>query len=156
MSFPGPLDWADLDAAVLDTRTLYDVLVLRAAVFVVEQQCAYADPDGVDLEPGTRHLLGRSDGRLAAYARILPPDSAHRTPRIGRVVVAEEERGGGLGRQLVERALASCREHHPGRAVEMGAQTYLTGFYRSLGFTEVGEPYVEDGIPHVWMRRQPD
>jgi hypothetical protein len=43
------------DAATdaLDARTLYGILALRAAVFVVEQDCVYLDPDGRDLEPGS-------------------------------------------------------------------------------------------------------
>ena len=68
--------------------TLYDVLALRSAVFVVEQECAYQDLDGRDLLEGTRHLIGRQ-GTIAAYARILAPErrSTRRTPRIGRVIV---------------------------------------------------------------------
>ena len=148
--------WADTAASDLDAATLYAVLVLRSEVFVVEQECAYPDPDGLDLRPGTRHLLGTDDrGRLVAYARVLGPDEQHAEPRIGRVVVARAERGGQLGRRLVEQALAVCSRHWPGRPVALGAQAHLVGFYASLGFTPVGEEYVEDGIPHQWMRRDP-
>ena len=48
------------------------MLALRSAVFVVEQECAYQDPDGRDLLEGTRHLIGRQ-GAVTAYARILAP-----------------------------------------------------------------------------------
>jgi ElaA protein len=130
------------------------VLALRSAVFVVEQECAYQDPDGLDLLDGTRHLIGMSgDDGIAAYARVLAPDANHPTPRIGRVIVSDRVRGQQLGRRLMERALACCEEHWPGQPVELGAQAHLTGFYGSLGFRAVGEPYDEDGIWHVWMRR---
>jgi ElaA protein len=148
-----PLTWVDLAVADLDVATLYDVLVLRSAVFVVEQDCVYQDPDGLDLRAGTRHLIGRQDG-IAAYARVLAPDAEHPTPRIGRVIVSGRTRGQQLGRRLMERALASCEEHWPGEPVELGAQAHLAGFYGSLGFAAVGEPYDEDGILHVWMRRE--
>ncbi|WP_030483622.1 GNAT family N-acetyltransferase [Nocardioides aequoreus] len=149
------LTWSDVAAADLDAASLYDALVLRAAVFVVEQECAYADPDGTDLGPGVRHLLGRDDeGALAAYARVLPPDASYDAPRIGRVVVAPAARGAGLARRLMTEALAICEREWPGRAVELGGQAHLVGFYAGLGFESVGEGYVEDGIPHQWMRRE--
>ncbi len=149
------LTWTDLAAADLDAATLYDALVLRADVFVVEQECAYADPDGADLGPGVRHLLGRDEaGSLAAYARVLPPDASYDAPRIGRVVVAPAARGAGLARRLMAEALAVCAREWPERAVELGGQAHLVGFYAGLGFAPVGEGYVEDGIPHQWMRRE--
>lgn len=149
-----PVVWSDLASAEIDASSLYDVLMLRSAVFVVEQDCAYLDPDGLDLLEGTRHLTGRVQGGIAAYARLLAPDDEHPTPRIGRVIVSDAVRGQQLGRRLMERALASCEEHWPGEAVELGAQAHLSGFYGSLGFTAVGEPYDEDGILHLWMRRE--
>ena len=145
--------WADLDRAHLDARTLHDVLLLRSQVFVVEQECAYQDVDGLDLAEGTRHLIARSDGTIAAYARILAPGADRPTPRIGRVIVAPEHRGEQLGRALMQRALEVCEQHWPGQPVELGAQDHLRGFYASLGFQAQGEPYDEDGIAHVWMRR---
>lgn len=153
MSSAPAVVWSDLASSEVDAATLYDVLVLRSAVFVVEQDCVYQDPDGLDLLVGTRHLVGRSEGGIAAYARILAPDENHLTPRIGRVIVTGAVRGQQLGRRLMERALAACEEQWPGQAVELGAQAHLSGFYGSLGFTAVGEPYDEDGILHQWMRR---
>lgn len=153
MSLTAPVTWSDLAASEIDVRTLYDVLVLRSAVFVVEQDCVYQDPDGLDLLAGTRHLVGRFEGGITAYARLLAPDDHHEVPRVGRVIVSDAARGQQLGRRLMERALASCEEHWPGQAVELGAQAHLSGFYGSLGFLALSEPYDEDGILHVWMGR---
>ena len=147
------LTWSEVGGGELDVATLYDVLALRSAVFVVEQECAYQDIDGLDLEAGTRHVVGREDGAIAAYARILAPgrrapDAPHRPgdrERVGEGPAARP-RADGAGAGELCRALA-------GRGVELGAQAHLTGFYASLGFETVGEPYDEDGIPHVWMRR---
>jgi ElaA protein len=153
MSRADDVVWSEIEAGDLDTRTLYDVLALRSEVFVVEQACAYQDVDGLDLVDGTVHVVGRGAASIAAYARILAPDDARPTPRIGRVIVARPARGRQLGRPLMRRALACSEERWPGQAVELGAQQHLTGFYGSLGFEAVSEPYDEDGIPHVWMRR---
>lgn len=146
------LTWSDLTVEELDVTTLHDVLALRSAVFVVEQQCAYLDVDGLDLAPCTRHVVGRLDDQIIGYARILAPDGRHATPRIGRVIVSGNARGRRLGRSLMEQALAVCERHWPGGGAELGAQAHLTDFYASLGFETVGEPYDEDGILHVWMR----
>ncbi|MCW2818271.1 MAG: family N-acetyltransferase [Marmoricola sp.] len=154
---PGPdsgLTWSDLAVADLDVPVLHGVLALRAEVFVVEQACAYLDVDGADLAPGTRHLVGRVGDDLAAYARLLAPDDRHAAPRIGRVVVDPHHRASGTGRALMTEALEACERHWPGQPVELGGQAHLVGFYTSLGFEPVGEEYVEDGIPHVWMRRE--
>lgn len=148
--------WSEVAAADLDAASLYAVLVLRAEVFVVEQECVYQDPDGLDLLEGSRHVIGRDEGigrGIAAYARVLAPDAEHATPRIGRVIVAPAARGRRLARELMQRALACCEEQWPGEPVELGAQAHLAEFYGSLGFEPVGEPYDEDGILHVWMRR---
>jgi len=67
--------------------------------------------------------------------------------------VAPSARGQRLARGLMQRALDTCAQRWPDKAVELGAQAHLTGFYGSLGFEAVSEPYDEDGIPHVWMRR---
>ncbi|SDS86741.1 ElaA protein [Nocardioides scoriae] len=160
MNAPPPLTpptWREVPAGELDVRTLHDVLKLRSAVFVVEQDCAYQDVDGQDLLEGTVHLLAETEigsgAGLAAYARVLGPDAEHDAPRIGRVIVTGAARGQQLGRRLVERALEVCAREHPGRAVELGGQAHLVPFYASLGFEPVGEVYDEDGIAHQWMRR---
>lgn len=146
--------WTEVAGTELDPATLYAVLRLRSAVFVVEQDCAYQDVDGLDLLDGVVHVLARDGDRITAYARVLPPDAGHATPRIGRVIVDPGARGQHLGRRLVRRALVTCTACWPGSAVELGAQAHLTGFYGGLGFEAVGEPYDEDGIAHVWMRRE--
>lgn len=135
----------------LDAFTLYALLRLRSDVFVVEQQCPYPDLDGRDLEPGTRHVWytePHSDEPLA-YLRLL--SDVDGAVRIGRVVTAKGARGSGLSRQLLSAALDLLPTGTP---TVLDAQSYLVEFYASLGFAPTGPEYVEDGIPHVPMRRQ--
>jgi ElaA protein len=134
-----------LSFEALDAHTAYDVWRLRQDVFVVEQECPYADLDGRDPEPGTRHVLLRDHDRLVGYARVVDDGEVW---RIGRVVLAREARGGGLADSLVTTALADC----VGRDVVLDAQAPLAGWYASFGFTVAGEEFLEDGIPHVPMR----
>jgi len=70
---------------------------------------------------------------------------------LGRVAVRAEYRRLGLGRDVMSRALVFCDSRWP--AVRLSAQLYLKPFYESLGFTAVGESYLEDDIPHIEMLR---
>lgn len=134
----------------LDAATLYALLKLRADVFVVEQECAYPDIDGRDTEPGTRHLWYEVDRRPVAYLRMLidegPTGPVH---RIGRVVTAPAARGDGLAGQLLTAALAVVGDD----PAVLDAQAHLAKFYAKYGFAPSGPEFIEDGIPHLPMRR---
>lgn len=132
----------------LTALQVYQVLALRAEVFVVEQNCPYLDPDGKDLN--ALHLLGYADEELAAYARILPGKSE---AIIGRVVVGALYRRHGFGRTLMQEAIAAAAALSPTGRIRISAQCYLTAFYESLGFVSEGTPYLEDDIPHIAMTR---
>jgi ElaA protein len=134
--------WATF--AELDTTTLYRLLRLRVDVFVVEQQCAYPDLDGRDLEAGTLHGWIEDVAGPVAYVRLLFEPGA---TRIGRVATAPAHRGSGLAARLVEAALA--RSVGP---VVLDAQSRLCEWYRRYGFVATGPEYLDDGIPHVPMR----
>lgn len=145
--------WARFEDLGVDD--LHDALALRVAVFVVEQQCPYAEVDGLDRHAW--HLLGRDGaGQLQAYLRVLDPGCRHPEPSIGRVVTRPERRGTGLGRALLREGLAGCARLHPGLSNRIGAQQRLQGLYESLGWRAVGPAYLEDGIVHVEMLRPAD
>jgi ElaA protein len=133
--------------AELDAATLYAVLAARARCFVVEQRCAYQDPDGKDFV--CQHLLARDEGRLLAYLRIVPPGLSFPEHAIGRVLTLPEARGQGLARRLMEHAL-----HVLGPvAVCVSAQVQLVDWYGSMGFVATGSVYEEAGVAHRNMRR---
>jgi len=145
--------WTCVPFKELTTEQLYDVLALRSEVFVVEQNCVFLDIDGLDRQ--TWHLLGQGDdGQLLAYVRLIPPGIKAPDALIGRVVTAPAARGGGTGRQLMNEALAQCERLWPGQPITLHAQAHLELFYGSFGFTPVGEQYMEDGIPHIEMRKE--
>lgn len=144
------VDVHDAATADLDARTLYGILALRSAVFVVEQDCVYLDPDGRDLEPGARQLWIERDGSVVATLRMLR--DADGVVRIGRVATAGPARHSGLAEALMRRAL----ELAAGDEVQLGAQTYLEGWYAKFGFVRAGADYDEDGIPHLPMRLRRD
>ena len=145
--------WTCKHHSELDTRELYGFLALRCQVFVVEQNCPYLDVDGQDLEAETCHVMAWEDGVLLAYLRLLDPSTQGGDVVIGRVVSAAESRGRGLGHGLMERALDEAARRWPGMPVYLSAQAHLQGYYGRYGFSPVTEVYLDDGIPHVGMRR---
>ncbi|MEU4742240.1 GNAT family N-acetyltransferase [Actinosynnema sp. NPDC023658] len=159
-SHPYPATLRRQWSADLTTDQLYAVLKLRSDVFVVEQNCPYPELDGRDLEPTTRHFWLEAEvpspaaepaggPQPQAYLRLLEEPGG--TFRIGRVCTARAARGRGYSRRLLEAALAEV-----GRVeCVLDAQTYVADFYASFGFRPQGAEFIEDGIPHLRMRRSP-
>ncbi|WP_433263936.1 GNAT family N-acetyltransferase [Actinosynnema sp. CS-041913] len=148
-SHPYPAKLRRKWSADLTSAQLYALLKLRGEVFVVEQSSAYPELDGRDLEPDTRHFWLEADGspEPQAYLRLL--EESDGTFRIGRVCTARAARGRGYSRRLMEAALVEV-----GRQVcVLDAQTYVADFYASFGFMPEGSEFIEDGIPHLRMRR---
>lgn len=147
------VDWQWKRFAELAPAELYSLLAARAAVFVVEQACAFLDFDGLDA--CAWHLLGwAAQGEaptLAAYLRLIEPGRKYPEPSIGRVLTTAAFRGTGLGRAAMREGVARAALLYPGRAIRIAAQQRLERFYQELGFRSVSAPYVEDGIAHVEM-----
>jgi ElaA protein len=134
---------------------VYEILKLRQEVFIVEQNSICADADGLDRE--AQHLMGWEEGRLDAYARILPPGNKYPEHSIGRVIIRPDARGDGFGFALLAESLRRIRIAHGDLTpIRISAQAHLARrFYGRVGFVAVSDPYLEDGIPHVEMLRSP-
>ena len=137
----------------LTPREVHDILQARAAVFVVEQTCAFQDVDGAD--PECWHLFARGEGGpIVAYCRLVPPGLKYPEPSIGRVITSTSARRTGAGRALMREAVARAETLWPRTPLRIGAQMYLKAFYEGFGFRQSSEPYDEDGILHIEMIRQ--
>ncbi|MDH4584003.1 GNAT family N-acetyltransferase [Pseudomonas sp. BN415] len=147
------ITWSCKHHSELDTHELCCFLALRCRVFVVEQNCPYLDVDGQDLEAGTCHVMAWEQGTLLAYLRLLDPATQGGDVVIGRVVSAAQARGRGLGHGLMERALDEAGKRWPGMPVYLSAQAHLQDYYGRYGFLPVTDLYLDDGIPHIGMRR---
>lgn len=130
----------------LNAPTLFGILRLRQDVFVVEQDCVYADIDDRDVEPRSLHLWAEEDGTVVSCLRLL--DEGAET-RIGRVCTSPSARHRGLAGALISRAL----ELGADRPTVIAAQAHLEEWYAKFGFVVCGGQFVEDGIRHVPMRR---
>ena len=70
--------------------------------------------------------------------------------RIGRIVTVAAARGQGLAGRLVEHFLGDL----PTGPWVLDGQAHLADWYRRFGFEVSGDEYLDDGIPHVPMRRE--
>lgn len=147
------MQWVTHTFDSLSASELYELLRLRSRVFHLEQNCAYVDTDNKDQH--SIHILGYEEGKLIAYARILPPGLSFKEISIGRVVTDPDLRGRGLGKDLMKICLEHIQKTHGSIPVRICAQCYLKKFYSAFGFVEEGEEFLEDNIPHIEMLKQP-
>ena len=131
--------------AELTAEELYEILRVRSDVFIVEQNCAYPDIDGIDRF--SMHLYGTEDGKIVSYLRIYPKEKG--IYQIGRVLTAV--RGKGYGSEILQRGIDWISQREDARSVYIEAQCYAEGFYEKAGFRVSSEEFLEDGIPHAAM-----
>lgn len=136
----------------ISAKELYQILRLRSAVFVVEQDCVYQDIDNKD--EYAFHIIGKIGHEIVAYARCFPPEFYFEDAAIGRVLVTDSFRGFGYAHQLIDTAISAIYKKFQTSTIKISAQQHLEKFYQSHGFKTVGEGYLEDGIPHITMVRK--
>lgn len=144
------LHWKTIAFNAFSLEELYQALALRQEIFIVEQTCPYPDADGLDQQ--ALHLFATDQHqKIVAYCRLFHPGVIREESVIGRVVVHQTYRGTGLGRTLMQNAIAYFKTNFPASAIKISAQSYLRNFYESLGFEVIGDEYLEDDIPHLPM-----
>jgi len=135
----------------LAPHDVHDLLKLRQEIFILEQTSLYADIDGRDPEALHYLIRDRRTGVLTGAIRLFTDVEDGQVARIGRVVIARDLRGSGLGRIMMQAGVDKAHELLPGCPIHVTAQAHLEDFYNSLGFRTVSEPYLEDDIPHIDM-----
>lgn len=142
--------WKIKPFEALSTLELYEVLKLRSKVFVVEQNCVYQDIDGKDEK--ALHLIGESQHKIVAYARLFKSGVYFQNASIGRVVIDPDYRDRKWGHELMREAILGISNHFSESAITISAQLYLKNFYEQHGFVQTSDMYLEDDIPHIEMR----
>jgi predicted GNAT family N-acyltransferase len=134
-------------------------VAVRKEVFVTEQgvpeEIEYDAYDAVAV-----HVLAvREDGEPLGTGRLLHGERAAAKTggepgvgSLGRLAVAKEARGLGVGVALV-RAVEEAARTLGLTAVDLHAQTHALGFYERLGYEAYGPEFPDAGIPHRSMRR---
>ncbi len=132
----------------LSLNQMYDILRIRATVFVLEQGVVYVDPDGNDMD--SIQIYATVDGRMVGCLRIYQLEEG--TFRIGRVAVLKEFRGLGIGNAMMKEAIQYLRERTNATKACLDAQLHAIGFYEKLGFTLFTEEFLEEGLLHRGMQ----
>lgn len=144
------VSWHCKHFSTLTSEEIYDILQLRSAVFVVEQQCIFLDIDGIDKQ--AHHLFCYRQNELVACCRLIDKNiTFNERTSIGRVANAASVRGSGIGKKMMIKAIEQCKNLFGNTPVKIGAQFYLKKWYESLGFISCEDNYLEDGIEHIHM-----
>lgn len=131
----------------LTPAQLYDVLYLRARIFVEQQGCPYLDLDYVDQK--SIHCMLYDGEELVAYARVIPAGAQHHDVSIGRVVTSRPRNG--YGRRIFKAAMEVAQREFKADRIEITSQTYIKRLYEGFGFRSVGEEFMLEFRPHITM-----
>jgi predicted GNAT family N-acyltransferase len=119
-------------------------------VFCDEQGVAW-EGEHDELDDEATHLVAvDEDGSVIATCRLILSGAEC---RLGRMAVAAERRGSGVGRELLTAAEAEA-EGQGAREVVLHAQTRAEPFYARAGYAPEGDRFFEEGIEHIAMRKR--
>ena len=109
------------------------------------------DPAELAGEKESFHLALRKGDELVACLVLKPLDE--RCIKMRQLAVRENAQGKGFGRELLNYAESFLK----GRGYEeivLHARETARGFYEKLGYEVEGDPFIEVGLSHLFMRKQ--
>jgi len=149
------MEWILKKFDELTVHEFHEILKLRINIFVVEQNCPYPELDDKDKQALHFFAVAQENPlKIVAYTRLFAPGDYYSNAAIGSVVVDKNFRGKNLGNELIDRSIKNIETEFATKKIKIGAQTYLKKFYEFHGFQQVGEGYIEDGIPHIYMIKE--
>lgn len=131
----------------LSNREVYEILKARMKVFLLEQNIVCLDTDDVDYD--AIHCWLEENGEMIAYLRVFYSSADSVT--VGRVLTLTH--GVGYGKELMVKSLETIKEKMPCKEIRLHSQTHAANFYKKFGFYEIGEEFLEEGVPHIEMKK---
>lgn len=125
---------------------------IRFTVFCDEQGVKKShEIDELDEDTSVGHIVAYENEKPVATCRYFKEngDMWH----AGRIAVLKECRGKGYGRAVLEKAEEKMKEMGA-KSVFISAQIQAQQFYEALGYIAHGEPYPEEDIPHIAMKKE--
>ena len=126
---------------------LYEILKVRAQVFIVEQECNYQDMD--DIDKSSIHVYMADESGIQAYLRLIEPGKVCEYPAIGRVLSIVRRKG--YATKIMKVAIEEAQKQFNAKKVKLSAQVYVRELYDKLGFKQTSEEFMDVGIPHIDM-----
>ena len=127
-----------------------DACDVRTEVFCREQGYP-EDEEFDDIDACSYHITAYDDGKPIAAGRMYFDEN--RIMHLGRIAVVKRLRGTGVGKRIVEEMILKAEAMKPA-GFELSAQSRAMGFYEKLGFTALGEEYMDGHVPHIRMQRR--
>ena len=124
---------------------------IRHEVFQLEQgfEVEFDEKDAESV-----HVLLLDGDVPVATCRVFSADDDPATWGLGRLCVACEMRGRGLGPMTLSRAERVARDHGAAR-MTLHAQVHARGMYEASGYVVTSDvDYEDEGSPHYWMSRE--
>lgn len=128
-----------------------DAAKVRTEVFVQEQGIPM-DMEWDEADHTALHAVAYNGlGQAVATGRLL--NHIPRVSKVGRMAVKRVLRGSHLGRDILHALMQAARDRGDTEIV-LHAQRSAQEFYGRAGFSPVGEPFDEVGIPHIEMSKR--
>lgn len=140
-------DYDEMKTVIYDKLT-DDAKHIRQEVFV-EEQGFQEEFDAIDKT--ARHIVLYDDEKAVAVCRVFCQKGNEY--HIGRVAVIKTYRGQGLGRVLMT-AAEECAKALGGTSMALSGQVRVVPFYEKLGYQTEGPEYLDEGCPHVKLKKK--
>lgn len=122
---------------------------LRLRVFSGEQGISRnGEIDGLD--PASIHIVAVRRGSVVATCRLR---FGRGQCKLERMAVDESLRRTGVGTELLTEAEREALRHGASELV-LHSQRQVEDFYETCGYVAEGDTFLEEGIPHVLMRKR--
>ncbi len=134
---------------------IYDIVpeeskYIRYTVFIDEQGFE-TEIDEHDDDNKARHIVLFDGDKAIATARYF--EEAPGVYHAGRIAVLKEYRGKGYGRLILGYMEDDLKNNIKADKITISAQLHAKGFYQSLGYTVMGDIYLEEGKEHIWCEK---
>ena len=123
---------------------------IRIKVFI-EEQGFENEFDRIDAE--AVHILMRDENSIPVATCRVFWDNNMNSHVLGRLAVLKECRGRGLGSDVVREAFEYVKKSG-GQRLMLHSQCRAAVFYEKLGFDSFGEVELDEGCPHIWMKKE--
>ena len=125
-----------------------EIKQIRIDVFMKEQ--GFED-EFDEIDEIAKFVLLYIDGKPAGTCRYFPSNEEGDAD-IGRMAVRKLYRGQHLGTKIMMAAENGIRRDGF-KTCSLSAQVQAKPFYESLGYKAEGEEYLDEGCPHILMRK---
>jgi len=123
------------------------IVKIRTDVFIIEQGFKN-EIDSID--NNCTYIVLYEGQTPCAVCRYFKTDGIY---HIGRVAIIKTHRAKNLGRKIMQIAEDEISKEG-GKRIEISAQVRVRDFYTKIGYTTVGEVYLDEYCPHIKMEKE--